>query len=69
MPISQQELQEFWHSAAPGRLSPWQQARALGLRDASKDINGGHVHVSWIASLGLLVVACIWVVAAERTSA
>ena len=23
------------------------------------------VHVSWIASLGLLVVACIWVFAAE----
>ena len=29
-------LEAMWLSAPPGRLSPWQQARALALREASQ---------------------------------
>ena len=43
-------LEGLWHSASPGHLSPWQQALALGMRHASKDVYGGHVCVKWIAS-------------------
>ena len=50
MPIPQDDLRKFWHTSAPGRLTPWQQALALGLREASKDMYNGHVCVSWIAS-------------------
>ena len=48
--MRQGTLQELWHAAPPGRLSPWQQAFAMGLREASKEIYGGHVCVTWIAS-------------------
>ena len=50
MPIPQDQLRKLWHTAAPGRLAPWQQARALALRDVSRDEYGGHVCVSWIAA-------------------
>ena len=50
MSIDQATLQGFWHTSAPNRLTPWQQALALGLREASKELNGGHVALSWIAS-------------------
>ena len=49
MSLSQEDLESFWHSSAPGRLTPWQQALALGLAEASKEINGGHVAVGWVA--------------------
>ena len=48
MSLSQEDLETFWHSSAPGRLTPWQQAFALGLAEASKEIHGGHVAVGWI---------------------
>ena len=48
--LPQAALRDLWHTAAPGRLSPWQQALALGLREASKEVYGGHVNVTWIAS-------------------
>ena len=50
IPIPQDQLRKLWHTAAPGRLTPWQQARALALRDVSRDEYGGHVCVSWIAA-------------------
>jgi hypothetical protein len=50
MSLSQEALETLWHSSAPGRLTPWQQAFALGLAEASKEINGGHVNTTWIAS-------------------
>ena len=50
MAAGQKQLEELWHSASPGHLSPWQQALALGLRHASKELNGGHVAVVWIAA-------------------
>ena len=32
MAKKQQNLKDLWLSATPGRLSPWQQAKALALR-------------------------------------
>ena len=49
MPSAPQTLEELWHRASPGHLSPWQQALALGFREASKEVFGGHVSVKWIA--------------------
>ena len=49
MPFSQEELRSLWLSAPPGRLCPWEQARALGLREASKLIFDGEVNQTWIA--------------------
>ena len=46
--VSQKELAELWHSAKAGGLSPWQQALALGLREASKDVHG-EPKLKWIA--------------------
>ena len=50
MTVDPATLQAFWHTSAPDRLTPWQQALALGLREASKELNGGHVAINWIAS-------------------
>ena len=50
MPLSQDDLRKLWHTSAPERLTPWQQAFALGLREASKEMYNGHVCVTWIAS-------------------
>ena len=50
MALSQETLRDLWHSSPAGRLTPWQQARALALRDVSKEMYGGRVRVNWIAS-------------------
>ena len=50
MAPAQIDLRACWHTAAPGRLTAWQQALACGLREASKELYGGHVAVTWIAS-------------------
>ena len=50
MAPAQVDLRACWHTAAPGRLTAWQQALACGLREASKELYGGHVAVTWIAS-------------------
>ena len=50
MAPTQEELQALWHPAPPGKLTPWQQALALGLREASKEVYEGHICVTWIAS-------------------
>ena len=50
-PIPQDRLKEYWHAAAPGTLSPWEQAKALAFREASKAIhNKGKVKLDWVAS-------------------
>ena len=41
-------LREAWLSAPEGRLCPWQQARALALREASQEIHGTP-WLRWIA--------------------
>ena len=47
--MSQDTLRALWRTSAPGRLTPWQQARALAFREASRQIYGGHVAMNWIA--------------------
>ena len=49
-PIPQDRLQAFWHAAPDGRLCPWEQAKALAFREASKDIHNGLVKLDWVAS-------------------
>ena len=39
----------MWISAPEGRLTPWQQARALALREASTEIHNGTPKLDWIA--------------------
>lgn len=48
--ISQDSLRELWHGGQTGRLSPWEVAKALGLREASKVVHDGEVRFPWIAS-------------------
>ena len=36
-------LRNLWLSAPHGRLSPWQQARALALREVSRELHAGRV--------------------------
>ena len=50
MAKKQQLLKDLWLSAIPGRLSPWQQAKALALREVSMELHGGKVHLSWICA-------------------
>ena len=49
-PIPQARLQTYWHAAAAGRLCPWEQAKALAFREASKEIHNGTVKLDWVAS-------------------
>lgn len=47
---AQELLRNFWLSGPPGHLSPWEQAKALGLREASKEIHDGMVNGPWICA-------------------
>ena len=47
-PIDQESLRSFWKSAPDGRLCPWEVAKALGLREASKEIHEGKWKLPWI---------------------
>ena len=48
-PIPQDRLEAYWHSAPIGRLCPWEQAKALAFREASKEIHHGAVKLDWVA--------------------
>ena len=48
--MSQSALRDAWLSAPAGRLCPWQQARALALREASRTLHNGRTNLKWIAS-------------------
>ena len=52
MTMSQTMLRSLWlgDSAPQGRLSAWDQAKALGLREASKEIHNGRTQLGWIAA-------------------
>ena len=43
-------LKELWLTAPAGRLSPWEQARALALRDVYRELHDGRTSLPWIAS-------------------
>ena len=47
--MSQEDLYQLWHGGQDGRLSAWQVAKALGLREGSKEIHGGQVNLPWVA--------------------
>ena len=47
--IDQATLASLWRSAPAGKLSPWEQAKALALREAHQDLHG-HVCLSWVAA-------------------
>lgn len=47
---SQAECKQFWLDAPKNRLCAWEVAKALGLREASKEIHGGHGRLPWIAA-------------------
>ena len=46
----QQSLRELWLSAQHGRMSPWEQAKALALREACRELHGGKVNLPWISA-------------------
>ena len=43
-------LKELWLTAPTGRLSPWEQARALALRDVYRELHDGRTSLPCIAS-------------------
>ena len=48
--ITQDSLRHLWHCGQEGRLSAWQVAKALGLREASKELHGDIGNLPWIAA-------------------
>ena len=52
--VASTHLQALWLRAPDGCLSPWQQARALAFREASRELHGGKDMLDWIARRLLL---------------
>ena len=48
--MDQDSLRSFWLHAQDGRLRPWEQAKALGLREASRELHKGKTNLLWIAA-------------------
>ena len=48
--MDQEALRRAWLDAPANRLCAWEVAKALGLREASKDIHSGNVNLPWIAA-------------------
>ena len=48
--MDQDSLRCLWLHGQEGRLSPWEQAKALGLREASRDLHHGKTNLPWIAA-------------------
>ena len=48
--MKQAELRRIWLDAPANRLCAWEVAKALGLREASKEIHGGNGRLPWIAA-------------------
>ena len=47
--MTQEQLRDHWFSSKAGCLSPWQQALALGLREASKELHE-EPNLPWICA-------------------
>ena len=47
--LSQDALRRLWHGGQEGRLSAWEVAKALGLREASKELHDGTLNLPWVA--------------------
>ena len=48
--MDQETLRRAWLDAPANRLCAWEVAKALGLREASKEIHIGNVSLPWIAA-------------------
>ena len=48
--MDQEGLRAFWLHAQDGRICPWEQAKALGLREASRELHKGKTNLLWIAA-------------------
>ena len=48
-PPDQETLRKLWRDAPEGRLCAWEVAKAIGLREANKEIHGGAPNLPWIA--------------------
>ena len=46
--MKQECLHKLWLSAPEGRLSPWEQAKALALREASRMLHDGWDNLPWV---------------------
>ena len=48
--MSQDDVRSLWLDEQHGRLSAWEQAKALGLREASREIHDGKSQLEWVAA-------------------
>ena len=49
--MDQEQLRAYWRNAPVGRLCPWEQAKALALREVSAELNDGELTtLPWIAA-------------------
>ena len=48
--MDQDTLRRAWLYAPGNRLCAWEVAKALGLREASKEIHNGTVSLPWVAA-------------------
>jgi hypothetical protein len=49
--MDQEQMRAYWRSAPAGRLCPWEQAKALALREVYKKLNDGEPpKLDWIAA-------------------
>lgn len=47
--MAQEQLRDVWLHAQHGRLCAWEQAKALALREASRELHG-RTQLEWIAA-------------------
>ena len=47
--MAQEQLRDVWLQAQHGRLCAWEQAKALALREASRELHG-RTQLEWIAA-------------------
>ena len=54
----QRELSQLWKKARKdGCMSPWQQAKAYGLKEAWEEMHGDRVYALWIAMQAITSLA------------
>ena len=47
--MAQEQLRDMWLHAQDGRLCAWEQAKALALREVSRELHG-RTQLEWIAA-------------------
>ena len=61
--MAQEQLRDVWLHAQHGRLSAWEQAKALALREVSRELHG-RTQLAWIAKYDCIAADKLW---AKRT--